>query len=108
MGGDATKRRGGVLPAFAANVLLILVATCWLPLTSLKATMTTEDGTLVQETVRAIPLYQSYQRLVVHRDRHHVRPVLMHWGMAVGISAVVWGVMLRGGRAVKPPERDNA
>jgi hypothetical protein len=94
---ESTPKRRIVVP-FLLNVLVILLATCWFPLAQMQATLTTGDGTVVHETLRSMPLYESYQGLFLRQNIHHLKPVLIHNAMAFGITGVVWTLMLRGRR----------
>jgi hypothetical protein len=81
--------------AFMLNYLVVLVVTCWIPLTTLRATMTNEAGEIQAETVRSIPLYESYYRFFTSFHSSYLHAILLHWGICFAISFGVWWFVLR-------------
>ncbi len=97
-------------PRFWVNYVAILLVTCWVPLTSVHATFTNEQGEVLQESSRNIPLYQSYAKVIssllpASQDKDspakrgaspaHYRAIGIHLGLSLVISAWVWYAVLR-------------
>lgn len=102
---SSEKPRRIVSWAFAINYLVVLLVTCWIPLTTIRATMTNEAGEVQAETVRSIPLYESYYRLVTTFHTAYLQAVLLHWGICLAISVGVWWLVLRReARKATPPD----
>jgi hypothetical protein len=88
--------------AFLLNFLVVLVVTCWIPLTTLRATMTNEAGEIQAETVRSIPLYESYYRFFTSFHSSYLQAILLHWGICFAISFAVWWFVMRADTKFEP------
>lgn len=91
---------------FLINYLVVLVVTCWIPLTTIRATMTNELGEVQAETVRSIPLYESYYRFFTSFHTTYLQAILLHWGLCFAISFAVWWFVLRADRRAEAAAPD--
>jgi hypothetical protein len=75
---------------FWLNLVVVLLATCWLPLVSME--VTGADGTV---TSHQVPVYRCYQALFMDPSAIAVAAVLVHLTVCVVISFFCHRIILR-------------
>ncbi|HOJ67380.1 MAG TPA: hypothetical protein PK379_12120 [Candidatus Hydrogenedentes bacterium] len=86
-------------PAFWLNWVVILLATCWIPLLKVKAVMEGPDGKVVSESVVSYAPWQSARVLLtVGWSWMHARSLATHAGIAFVVALVVWLALQPGRR----------
>ena len=76
---------------FWLNLVVVLVATCWIPLVSMKVS----NGVDGSERVALVPVYRCYQALWVQPNLIAITAVTIHLAVAFFISYVVARLVLR-------------
>ncbi|HOQ90536.1 MAG TPA: hypothetical protein PLO53_07115 [Candidatus Hydrogenedentes bacterium] len=90
-------------PAFWINWVVILLATCWIPLLRVKAVMEGPDGKVVSESVVSYAPWQSLRVLLTAGwSWMHARSLAMHAGIAFAVALIVWLALQPGRRPPNP------
>ena len=86
-------------PAFWINWVVILLATCWIPLLKVRAVMEGPDGQVVSESEVTYASWQSLRVLLTAGwSWMHARSLAMHVGIAFVVALGVWLVLQPGQR----------
>jgi len=82
---------------FLLNLLIILVATSWIPLMSQTMVVRDGDGNVIQESTTTARLYESWWGVVTMKPglNAHGQAVLWHLGICFVISFAVWFMTMR-------------
>lgn len=76
---------------FWLNLVVVLAATCWIPLVSMKVS----SGVDGSERVALVPVYRCYQALWVQPNLIAITAVALHLAIAFFVSYVVARIVLR-------------
>ncbi len=81
--------------SFWANYAVILVVTCWLPLTSITATARDAEGNILSQQTSYVRVYRSYLNLLQGHFSNNLLAVMVHVLLSFVICFFVWYALLR-------------